>query len=202
MAGRGSGIDADGDEVEHHARQQGIEIREAVDDHGIAAPVADGAAGDDGEARGAAREVLQRQGIGGGGIGMIGALGDGPGQAGSAGGKRGRAGLARIERLDGDAIGGAAHQHLVEGLALQHGVDGSAPGGFRRGRELGGERERCVGRGHGVGHAASMPRRMPDRKASFGRSGAPRRNGAMPLPPVNHDRRTSGAKPQAAAGFA
>ncbi len=65
-------------------RQQRIEIREAVDDHGIAAPVADGAAGDDGEARGTAREVLQRQGIGGGGIGMIGALGDGPGQAGSA----------------------------------------------------------------------------------------------------------------------
>ena len=154
MARGRAGIDPERDEVEHDAIEHLVEIGQPVQHERIAAMVANGAARHQRKARGAFVQVGEDLGIGVGRRRLIGSLDDGPGCAGRPAGQRLRCRGARIERLDGQAVGGAADQRLVEGLALQNGVDRRTPVGLRGGGKFGGKSQ-----GRGRCHGLSMPER-------------------------------------------
>ena len=132
-------IDAQVDEVEHHAGQRPVEIVEHVDPHAEAAGRGS-LAGHERQRIGAAFEIGERELVRLSRIGMVDPLRHAPAAGLLARNRRGSFRL-RIERLDLDAVMGAGDELLLEIRALQHALDELEPllaGGLR---EIGGERE-------------------------------------------------------------
>ncbi|GJE46841.1 hypothetical protein AEGHOMDF_6050 [Methylobacterium soli] len=132
-----AGIEAQGDQGQHHAGERRVEFLGGSRRQPVAASRG-GAGEDEGQRVCAAFEVGQSQGGGGDGVRMVDALADPPGP-GRAHRLRYRIGRL-VERLDADAVGGLGDETLLEIGALEDAVDEPAPALARGGLEEVGKR--------------------------------------------------------------
>jgi hypothetical protein len=133
LAAMSACIDAQVDEVEHHAIERPVKILDGVDPHSEAARRG-GLAGDEGQRIGTAFKISERQLIGLCRIGMVHPLRHPPAAGLFARNRRGAFRL-RVERLNGDAVVAAGDEPLLEVGTLQHALDQLEPllaGGLRK----------------------------------------------------------------------
>ena len=142
--GIGSGIEPDGDKVEHDAAKRAVQDFRCRGDK-AETPCRGRARADDRQGVRPAGEVLEDQFVGGLDLRVIHPRDDAPRHGSAA---RDAAIRPRIERIDADAVIGLAEEGLVEVAALESLLGGGSPGLARRGGELGGESE--------IGHAEAV----------------------------------------------
>jgi hypothetical protein len=151
LGAKEAGVQGDGGQIEQDAVEQAGEAGRVADRHAGLAGRIDGHQ----HRGGAAFKVLQDFTVGAGGVGVTDRRAQVPGPGRVAGRQvaNGGRGLG-VERGDGDAVGRAPDQGVVEGLALEGLLDQRQPVRAGRRREIIGQRK--DGRGHALRLLSAM----------------------------------------------